>query len=88
MVMKLLIFSEFKIPKKTHTPIIALTAHVGDENKKRCIDAGMNAVLTKPLTAKSCADIVDAFIPSRKKEVNASDAYCLVRICQKMKPII
>ena len=61
-----------ELPKKTHTPIIALTAHVGDENKKRCIDAGMNAVLTKPLTAKSCADIVDAFIPSRKKEDNTS----------------
>lgn len=47
----------------THTPIIALTAHAGDENKKRCIEAGMNAVITKPLTAKSCVDILDAFIP-------------------------
>ena len=55
-----------ELPKKTHVPIIALTAHAGDENKKRCIDAGMNAVLTKPLTAKSCADIVDAFIPGRQ----------------------
>lgn len=52
--------------KKTHVPIIALTAHAGDENKKRCIDSGMNAVLTKPLTAKSFADIVDAFIPGRQ----------------------
>jgi two-component system aerobic respiration control sensor histidine kinase ArcB len=57
-----------ELTKKTHVPIIALTAHAGDENKKRCIDAGMNAVLTKPLTAKSCADIVDAFIPGRQKE--------------------
>lgn len=60
-----------ELPKKTHIPIIALTAHVGDENKKRCIDAGMNAILSKPLTAKSCADIVDAFIPSRKKADNS-----------------
>ncbi|KTD63506.1 response regulator [Legionella shakespearei] len=49
--------------KKSHCPIIALTAHAGDENKKRCIDAGMNAVLTKPLTAKSCTDMLEAFIP-------------------------
>ncbi|AHE67927.1 HPt domain protein [Legionella oakridgensis ATCC 33761 = DSM 21215] len=28
----------------------------------------MNAVLTKPLTIKSCTDIVDAFIPGRHKE--------------------
>ncbi|WP_238581688.1 response regulator [Legionella micdadei] len=54
-----------ELAKKSHTPIIALTAHAGEENKKRCIDAGMNAVLTKPLTAKSCTDIVDAFIPGR-----------------------
>ncbi|KTD27032.1 PAS domain-containing sensor histidine kinase [Legionella maceachernii] len=54
-----------ELAKKSHTPIIALTAHAGDENKKRCIDAGMNAVLTKPLTVKSCTDIVDAFIPGK-----------------------
>jgi two-component system aerobic respiration control sensor histidine kinase ArcB len=57
-----------ELTKNTHVPIIALTAHAGDENKKRCIDAGMNAVLIKPLTAKSCADIVDAFIPFRQKD--------------------
>lgn len=60
-----------ELPKKTHIPIIALTAHVGDENKKRCIDAGMNAVITKPLTAKNCADIVDTFIPGRKQEATS-----------------
>ena len=57
-----------ELTKKTHTPIIALTAHAGDENKKRCIDAGINAVLTKPLTAINCADIIDAFIPRKNQE--------------------
>ncbi|STX61026.1 response regulator [Legionella birminghamensis] len=61
-----------ELTKKTHTPIIALTAHAGDENKKRCIDAGMNAVLTKPLTAKNCADMINAFIPGRQKELTPS----------------
>ena len=42
-----------ELAKKAHIPIIALTAHAGDENKQRCIEAGMNAVLTKPLTAKA-----------------------------------
>lgn len=53
--------------KKTHVPIIALTAHAGEENKRRCIGAGMNAVLTKPLTAKICSDMIDSFIPSQSK---------------------
>lgn len=59
-----------EITQKTHSPIIALTAHAGDENKQRCIEAGMNAVLTKPLTAKSCTDILDAFIPGYHQQNN------------------
>ncbi|MBL7479551.1 response regulator [Legionella bononiensis] len=64
-----------ELSKKTHTPIIALTAHAGDENKKRCIDAGMNAVLTKPLTAVNCADIIDAFIPGKSQEAADKNAF-------------
>lgn len=48
-----------------HTPIIALTAHAADENKQRCIEAGMDAVLTKPLTQIQAADILKSFIPAR-----------------------
>ncbi len=46
-------------------PIIALTAHGGDENKQRCIEAGMDAVLTKPLTKVHAMDILKSFIPSK-----------------------
>ncbi|MCE3045436.1 response regulator [Legionella sp. 16cNR16C] len=63
-----------ELAQKAHVPIIALTAHAGDENKKRCIDAGMNAVLTKPLTAKNCADMVNAFIPGRQKDLPPQSA--------------
>ena len=48
-----------------HTPIVALTAHIGAESKKRCIEAGMNAVLSKPLTKAECVKVLDSFIPSR-----------------------
>lgn len=58
-----------KADNKHHIPIIALTAHAGDENKKRCIEAGMDAVLTKPLTQAYARDILKSFIPSRH-EVN------------------
>lgn len=61
-----------EITQKTHSPIIALTAHAGDENKQRCIEAGMNAVLTKPLTAQSCTDIIDAFIPGYRQQNNTA----------------
>lgn len=50
-----------------HTPIIALTAHAGDDNQQRCIEAGMDAVLTKPLTQAHAANILNTFIPARCK---------------------
>lgn len=63
-----------EIAKNLHTPIIALTAHVGDENKQRCIESGMNAVINKPLTPKNCRDILNTFIPSiQTPRIEAAD---------------
>lgn len=62
-----------ELTQKTHSPIIALTAHAGDENTQRCIEAGMNAVLTKPLTATRCTDILEAFIPGYHQHHNTNN---------------
>ncbi|WP_018578121.1 ATP-binding protein, partial [Legionella shakespearei] len=58
-----------------HIPIIALTAHGGDESKQRCIEAGMDAVLTKPLTQAHAIDIIKSFIPERHEpsEIKSSE---------------
>ena len=63
-----------ELAKKSHCPIIALTAHAGDENKQRCIEAGMNAVLTKPLSTKSCKDILETFIPGYRFPEDTSNS--------------
>jgi CheY-like chemotaxis protein len=39
-------------PIGLHTPIVALTANTGSEDRHRCIEAGMDAVLTKPIDLK------------------------------------
>lgn len=57
---------------KKHIPIIALTAHVDTENKQNCIEAGMNAVLNKPLIKEKALDILNAFIPSRVEKAQLS----------------
>lgn len=51
---------------KNHIPIIALTAHAGEDNKQRCIESGMDAVITKPLTQTQATDILNNFIPARR----------------------
>jgi len=65
--------SEWKLDQ--HIPIISLTAHIDSENKQSCIESGMDAVLSKPLSSHTAKDILNAFIPTRKsgEEAKASD---------------
>lgn len=40
-------------------PIVALTAHVSHENRQACLDAGMQRVLIKPLTAQKAQEVFE-----------------------------
>lgn len=46
------------------SPIIALSAHEGEENKQRSMEAGMNAVLSKPLTLEHATQVLQKFVPA------------------------
>ncbi|KTD80344.1 sensory histidine-kinase / response regulator, partial [Legionella worsleiensis] len=71
-------FIRSKTNATKHIPIIALTAHGGDESKQRCIEAGMDAVLTKPLTQAHAVDILRSFIPQQDETppVKSTQARC------------
>ena len=45
------------------TPIIGLTAHIDVENRQRCLDAGMNAVILKPLKKETAVELLTTFVP-------------------------
>jgi CheY-like chemotaxis protein len=45
-----------------HTPIVALTAHAMKGDKERCLEAGMDGYLTKPLRALELDDVLDKYI--------------------------
>ncbi|WP_218814505.1 ATP-binding protein [Rickettsiella endosymbiont of Dermanyssus gallinae] len=43
-------------------PIVGLTAHTVEEKKKRCLENGMNAIYSKPLTPEKATEILSAFL--------------------------
>lgn len=52
-----------------HLPILALSANVLPEDQQRCLAAGMDAFLTKPVTKRQLQEAIDRLFP-----IPASDA--------------
>jgi two-component system, sensor histidine kinase and response regulator len=68
-----------------HMPIVALTAHTRREDRERCLAAGMDAVLTKPIDRTQLAEVIasltgidpimDAVGGNRQLLARVSDAF-------------
>ncbi len=52
------------LPGGGEIPIIALTANVFAEDRQRCLEAGMNAHLAKPVTPATLASVLSRWIPA------------------------
>jgi len=46
-----------------HIPIVALTAHAMPEDRQLCLDAGMDAYLTKPFNADQLFEVFEELLP-------------------------
>jgi CheY-like chemotaxis protein len=41
-----------------HVPIVAMTAHASKEDERRCLDAGMDAYISKPIDFKKSLELI------------------------------
>jgi two-component system sensor histidine kinase/response regulator len=49
---------------KQHIPIIAMAAHALKGDKERCLEAGMDGYIAKPLDPKALISVLDQFVSS------------------------
>lgn len=51
-----------QIPELAHTPIVAITALAMDGDCDRCLAAGANAYLSKPIKLKQLAQLIQELL--------------------------
>jgi len=53
-----------------HIPIIAMTAHASKADEERCLNAGMDAYISKPIDFKKCLILIDKTFKTRQRFMN------------------
>ena len=53
-----------KLPNGKDVPIVAVTAHVGEEERSRCLEAGCTAYIQKPFKKINLIDTAEEYLKS------------------------
>ena len=64
----------------TRIPILAITAHAMKGDRERCLEAGMDACLTKPVTRKAVEEAIARFFPFLNTSAPSTSAPALEKV--------
>ena len=65
---------ELETPLARHTPISAMTAHAMSGDRERCLAAGMDEYISKPLQKSELFALIDRVAESRCQQANSENA--------------
>ncbi len=55
----------FTVEKRARVPIVAMTAHAMRGDRERCLEAGMNGYIAKPIKAAELRSVIEDVLPLR-----------------------
>jgi PAS domain S-box-containing protein len=70
-----------------HTPIIAMTAHAMKGDRERCLQAGMDDYISKPIEPQEFFDAIEKWTKFRGKEKDLSPSKSELALSEHIEPV-